>query len=207
MIVGLDIDNTIICYDDLLHDLACEAGFIDKTFPAGKTVIRDHVRKAHGDIAWQHLQVELYGYSIEKARLSEGVWNFLLKLKEQGIPFQLVSHKTKYPNCGIAQVDLRKAALGFLEKKNFFASSGAGLSVSDVFFLSTREDKVRKISSLNHSVFIDDLEEVFIEPDFPEHTVKILYSPDDKQMTQSGCSVFNSFDRISSYFFREIAHD
>ncbi len=207
MSVGIDIDNTIICYDNVLHKVACDMGFIAPSLLVDKQTIRNVVRKSHGDEAWQKLQVEIYGVSIEKADLSEGVWDFLMSLKSRGIPFQLVSHKTQYPNYGDVKVDLRKAALKFLENNNFFSNAGLGLSLSDVFFLSTRMDKVAKIKDLGHRFFIDDLEEVFAEPDFPKGVHKLLYSPKVKSCCLADVKSFSSFEEVRSYFFEVFEND
>ena len=46
----------------------------------------------------------------------------------------------------------------------------------DVYFSETREGKVRKISELGCTHFIDDLKEVFQEPKFPRGVKKILFT-------------------------------
>ena len=44
MLVGLDFDNTIVCYDRLFHRLARERGLIPEHVPATKGAVRDHLR-------------------------------------------------------------------------------------------------------------------------------------------------------------------
>ncbi len=39
MLVGLDFDNTIVCYDRLFHRLASERGFITEAVPATKGAV------------------------------------------------------------------------------------------------------------------------------------------------------------------------
>ncbi|WP_432738090.1 hypothetical protein [Maridesulfovibrio sp. FT414] len=199
MIVGIDLDNTIISYDKCLHKIALERGCIPDDFPLQKRTIRDHVRREFGDIEWQKLQIAIYGDSIGDAELMPGAWKFLSALKERGYPFKIVSHKTRYPNFGDVKVDLRQSAMDFLNERGFFDSHGLGMCVEDVFFLSTRKAKVMKIAELECGIFIDDLEEVFVEPGFPEGVLKILFSPESEDRVLPGVVVFSTFDQITDY--------
>ncbi|MBI9109616.1 hypothetical protein [Maridesulfovibrio ferrireducens] len=202
MLIGFDLDNTIIRYDKSLHKIALERGLIQKNVPMLKRSIRDEVRRLHGDEEWQKLQVAIYGTEIDKAELMSGVWDCLLTLKQAGHSFQIVSHKTRYPNYGQLKIDLRKCALNFLTEANFFSNDTLSMSVNDMFFLSTREEKVRKIAELGHHYFIDDLEEVFTEPLFPDNVHKILFSPEKDGHKLPGCSVFSTFEEISNFIVK-----
>jgi hypothetical protein len=77
-----------------------------------------------------------------------------------------VSHKTQFANYDTTETDLRKGALKWLDR----AGSSYGTDRSfrrDVYFESTRVDKINRIRSLGCTHFIDDLEETFREPSFP----------------------------------------
>ena len=54
------------------------------------------------------------------------------------------------------------AALGFMRKYGFFDEDILNLSVDSVYFEMTREEKVKRIESLQCTHFIDDLEEIFL---------------------------------------------
>ncbi|WP_421900004.1 hypothetical protein [Maridesulfovibrio sp.] len=203
MLVGIDLDNTIICYDNALHGIAVQRGLIFTDTPKVKRIIRDQVRAAHSEIEWQKLQIAIYGTHIQRAELMPGVWDFLLGLKAQGIKFKIISHKTRYPNYGGSKVDLRAAAMEFLDQQNFFTQSGLGLTEDDVFFLPTRAEKIATIRKLECSIFIDDLKELFSEPDFPEQTAKILFST-DTDADFPGLKVFSDFALISNFIFAGI---
>ena len=41
MVIGVDFDNTLICYDQIFHRLAVEEGLISRNVPAQKKAIRD----------------------------------------------------------------------------------------------------------------------------------------------------------------------
>ncbi|SMF30341.1 hypothetical protein [Desulfovibrio gilichinskyi] len=206
MRIGIDLDNTIIKYDKLFHDVALSKKLVGSLSLVNKRVIRDEIRLLHGDEEWQKLQVEVYGNSVGQAELMTGVYDFLLSLKRAGHSFQIVSHKTQYPNYGNSNVDLRKKALFFLSENGFFSENGLSMSTKDVFFLSTRSEKVKKISELNHSIFIDDLEEVFSDPDFPNGVTKILFSPEDADCFVPDVTVFSSFEKIGEHVFKGIDH-
>jgi thiamine kinase-like enzyme len=84
-----------------------------------------------------------------------------------------------------------------MESQGFFTASGFSLSRPDVFFASTREEKVQIIARLNCHAFIDDLWEVFAAADFPAHTQRILFG----QPVPSSISV-----DFGSSSWREISH-
>lgn len=201
MLIGIDLDNTIVRYDNSLHGIALERGLISSATPKTKRIIRDEVRAVHGDIEWQKLQIAIYGTQINRAQLMDGVWNFLRELKRHAIKFSIVSHKTRYPNYGDNRVDLRAAAIKFLTQHNFFARSGLGLSENDIFFLSTRAEKVAAIRKLNCSIFIDDLKELYLEPDFPDQITKILFSS-ELNLNIPGVTVLPDFTQISKFIFK-----
>ena len=206
MIVGIDLDNTIIRYDNSLHGIAVERALIPPNTPAIKRIIRDKVRSSHNDIEWQKLQIAIYGTHMARAELMPGVWNFLEGLKERGIRFQIISHKTHYPNYGESKVDLHAAAMAFLRQHDFFSEKGLGLSKGDVFFLPTRTEKIDTIRQLGCSLFIDDLKELYLEPDFPQQTAKILISS-EKELNLPEVTVLPDFAQISRFVFKGITDD
>ncbi|MFW5501579.1 MULTISPECIES: hypothetical protein [unclassified Maridesulfovibrio] len=203
MLIGIDLDNTIIRYDNSLHGIAVERGLIPKDTPGIKRIIRNEVRSSHSDIEWQKLQIAIYGTHMDRAELMPGVWNFLEGLKERGIKFQIISHKTRYPNYGERKVDLRAAAMEFLRQHNFFSESGLGLTADNVFFLPTRTEKIATIRELQCSLFIDDLKELYLEPDFPQQTAKILFSL-EQNLDIPGVIVLPDFAQISDFVFKGI---
>ncbi|MBI1983210.1 MAG: phosphotransferase [Acidobacteria bacterium] len=109
---------------------------------------------------------------------TEGVKGFFLTCKQRGIPVRIISHKTTYPNLGESPVNLRSAAMVWLEQQGFFARDGLGVARTHVYFESSRAEKIARIERLGVTHFIDDLEETFSEPAFPGHVEKILYSTD-----------------------------
>ena len=66
MRIGLDFDNTIISYDDVIWRAAQERGLVAPNLCGSKQQVRDIVRELpNGEIKWQALQGYVYGRGIE----------------------------------------------------------------------------------------------------------------------------------------------
>ena len=178
MRVGLDFDNTLAEYDQLFAALAVETGLFDIAPTGGKRVIRDQLQAwPNGELDWRRLQAMAYGLRLEEARMFEGVAEFLGACRQDNVDVVIVSHKTRYPACKEFRTDMRQAALDWMHKRGFFATDGFSLKRGDVHFADSRSEKVSRIAELGCDVFVDDLEEVFIEAGFPVATRKVLFSP------------------------------
>jgi len=198
-VIGIDFDNTIIDYDRLFHRLARALSLIPASVK-GKTAIRDHIRAcfADGEILWQRLQAAVYGRLIHRARVMPGVRDFLARCREDGnCIVYIVSHKTRFAAQDRNGRDLRAAALDWLRDKEFLDSL---LGRQNIFFEDTRQMKIARIRELGCTHFIDDLEEMFLEPAFPEDVEKILYAPAESS-AQLGVKVFSSWQALGEYFF------
>jgi len=176
MRIGIDFDNTIITYDAVFRATALRHGLIDEGFVGhSKQAIRDHIRLLpDGEITWQRLQGQVYGKGIADAGMFSGVAAFLQRCRRQELPVVIVSHKTEYGHYDPDRVNLRHAALEWMMAQGFFRTYG--LTSDDVFFESTRGDKLRRIQVLSCTHFIDDLEEVLTDPGFPADVSRILFS-------------------------------
>ena len=107
--IGVDFDNTIVCYDDLFHRLALERGLIHPSVPRDKTAVRDHVRENGQEDAWIEMQGHVYGDRMSEAVAFPGVEDFFETCAARDIETFIVSHKTRYPNRG-GSADLHEAA-------------------------------------------------------------------------------------------------
>ena len=176
--VGVDFDNTIVSYDELMHSTAVAWGLVDADEPRHKRNIRDRLRQLpNGEDHWRRLQTFAYGEGMARATPMPGVMDFFAYCRRLALPIWIVSHKTEFNNFGPPSVNLRRAALNWLEAQGFFDEPVTGLTDQNVFFEATREEKVAKIDSLGLSLFVDDLEETFREPGFPTGVTKIHYLP------------------------------
>jgi hypothetical protein len=199
--IGIDFDNTIVSYDELLCRTALDRGLIgdrDQT----KRAVRDRVRQLpDGEIEWQKLQALVYGPLMQQALVIEGAEEFIRCCREAGLAVVIVSHKTEYANYDETRTNLRIAALDWMEAHGFFERNRLALSRSGVYFESTRADKIARIKNVGCSHFIDDLEEVFLEPSFPSGVHKILYAPHGATVSANGATVMPSWRALRDYFF------
>lgn len=204
MRVGIDFDNTLVCYDDVFLKAALENKMLPASFAGNKTEVRDSIRRAAGDWAWTELQAEVYGRRMAEARMIEGAADFVAACRKSGAPIHIVSHKTKHAAADPNGTDLRAVALEWMEANGFFDKQGLGLTRADVFFESTREDKCRRIAALNCTHFIDDLEEVFNEPIFPKHVQSFLLHRGEGAMPRGSFTAFASWSAITEAVFARV---
>ena len=72
----------------------------------------------------------------------------------------------------------RRHSTGWTRHRFFRGGRSTPFGRGDVFFESRRAPtRLRASRLLGCSHFIDDLEEVFLEPSFPPHVQKILFAP------------------------------
>ena len=179
MRVGVDLDNTLICYDQAFQRVAKEEGLLPAAFEGNKAAVKRALLAERPDgLLWETLQGLVYGRRIDAATLFEGAARFLELCREHAEAVAIVSHKTERAHHDPALTDLRVAALQWMEAKRFFDATGLGLRREHVFFEGTREQKVRRISALRCDVFIDDLAEVLGHAEMPGTCRKILFGGD-----------------------------
>lgn len=199
-IIGVDFDNTVVGYDALMREVGLKRGLLPPESGKSKKEIRDIIRSLPaGESEWQKLQAIVYGPRMGEAELIEGVQTFFRLCRENKVTTFIVSHKTEYAGCDGERINLRAAALSWMEKNSFFER--LGLSPASVHFEATRAAKLDRIRRLRCTHFIDDLEETFLEALFPASVEKILYSPRGRFASVAGAKVFGSWAEIDDYFF------
>jgi hypothetical protein len=176
MLIGVDFDNTIVCYDGIFFDVALEMGLITEGIEKSKTAIRDYIQAHHANQAWTLLQSEVYGAHMSEARPYPGVAEFFECCRRQSVSLWIISHKSLYPAVGKAY-NLHRSALAWLAENGFLRSDGALLSPERVVFAEARAEKIKQILKLGCTHFIDDLPEVFSDGDFPKNVGRILFDP------------------------------
>jgi hypothetical protein len=172
--IGIDFDNTIIAYDDVFCTVAKAAGLIDPAFSGSKQAVRDAIRLLpDGELAWQRLQGQVYGKGIAGAKMVAGVEAFLRHCRAEGCAVAVVSHKTEYGHFDPDRVNLRTAALDWMAGRGLL-DGDRGIARANVYFESTRAEKVARIAELSLTHFIDDLPEVLTDSNFPPRVKRIL---------------------------------
>jgi hypothetical protein len=174
--IGIDFDNTIIAYDQVFCAAAKIGGLISADFVGGKQAVRDCIRSLpDGELTWQRLQGHVYGKGISGGTLVPGVDAFLRRCRSEGCSVSIVSHKTEYGHYDRERVNLRDAARTWLTA-NGLVEGEFGIPSSNLFFEGTRSEKLARIGALSCTHFIDDLEEVLVDPGFPPNVLRILFS-------------------------------
>ena len=181
--LGIDFDNTLITYDALFKKAALEKNLIPVNFPESKHLIRNHLKERNQENLFTILQGEVYGSRIFEATQSEGMYDSLMRAKNNGIELFIISHKTKTPYDG-PKYNLHNAASSWLEKNLFFEKSGINISRKNVYFEVTKAKKIKRIESLGCTHFIDDLPEIL---DMINSKIKkILYNPELNYVKKDG---------------------
>jgi hypothetical protein len=197
--IGIDFDNTMACYDQAFAEVAAFMGFQFSHEVASKVKIKKSIQDSpDGDLLWQRLQGQVYGRYMLLAKVFAGVHEFICLAKMRGHEVFVVSHKTEFGHFDEEQVSLRGQAVLWLEKNNFFHTNQLYLKKENVFFESTREEKIQRIQDLACTHFIDDLPEVFAEPKFPDHIQKMLFSPSDSFSDDASIKVASSWHNITA---------
>jgi hypothetical protein len=178
MRIGVDFDNTLVCYDRAFASVGKEAGLLPADFAGGKEAAKHFLLRERPDgYLWERLQGLVYGQHIDHAEIAEGAADFFRRCRERnGWQIYVISHKTVLAHHDPLRTDLRESALGWMRRQGFFEQDGFGLDVTRVFFEDTRDAKVRRIGELECQVFVDDLPEVLGHAAMPSGCRKILFS-------------------------------
>lgn len=195
MLLGIDFDNTLVCYDQLFHRLAVEGLHIDAAEVAvSKTAVRDAMRAVGAEDDWTRIQGIAYGPRILEARPFPGALDFLRAACTLGWDLAVVSHKTLHPIAG-PRFNLHDAATHWLRAHGFLHEPSTGLSPERVYFEPSKGRKYERIAGLGCDLFIDDLPEFLADPAFPSRTVRVLFDPTGDQPLPIGVHRLDHWDR------------
>src|SRR3990167_6924006 len=100
MRIGVDFDNTIVCYHEVFHQVAREQGLIPADSPQNKEKIRDYLRSMDQENLWTEMQGYVYGNRMSAARPFPDVAAFFKTALAKNIPLYIISHKTRHPSAG-----------------------------------------------------------------------------------------------------------
>jgi hypothetical protein len=199
MRIGIDFDNTIVCYDRLFHDVALEQRLIPSTLPANKGSVRDYLRQTDREDTWTELQGYVYGARMKEADPFPFVCDFFLECREKDVDVFIISHRTRHPFLG-ERYDLHESAYTWLKEYRFLNDPEGLLTPDRVFFELTKSAKLERISEAMCDYFIDDLPEFLSEPEFPVRTKRILFDPNNHCL-QSDYLRVSSWRQARDVFF------
>ena len=196
MNIGIDFDNTIAKYDEIFIELAIKNNFISPSWFGNKEALKKELKNKERE--WMTLQGLVYGPFMKRAVCFPGIKSFLLKANFCNFKIFIISHKTIHGHYDKTKTNLRKQALKWLEENNFFNKKYYNLLKENIFFCSTRKEKIKKINELNLDFMIDDLNEIF-ESNISPSIKKILFKSSlDKH--NANYNVKN-WDEITSLIF------
>lgn len=175
MIIGLDFDNTIVCYDEAIKQLAMDVPSLPETTPKTKLGIRDFLREQDRETEWTEFQGKLYGPGMVHAQPFPSALEMIGAMQQAGHTTVIISHRSKHPYLG-PKYDLHDAARQWI-KKNLVIDDNALISEKDIHLNETKDAKVALVESLQCGVFIDDLVEILTHASFPPSTEKLWFSP------------------------------
>jgi hypothetical protein len=181
MIIGLDFDNTIVCYDRAVAALAEQKLDLPREVSRTKLGIRDHLRSIGQEDVWTRFQGELYGPGMSHAAPFPHVVDTLGALKGAGHRLVVISHRTRFPYLG-EQYDLHHFA-------NAWLRIHLPSVLSSVAFHESKADKISDIRRVGCDLFLDDLPEILSDSNFPQSTLGVLFSPTRERGDWSGASV------------------
>ncbi len=203
MQLGIDFDNTIICYDGVFHCIALENGLIPGDFPENKEKIRNFLRDQGKEEVWTRMQGVVYGTRVFEAEPFPGVMEFFDFLKTNALPVAIVSHKTRFPYSG-EPYDLHKPAHEWMDNSGILASPGKGGEDIQVFFEPSRKMKMERIKDLGCTHFIDDLPEFLLDEAFPDHVTRLLFDPWDRHSHIKGCVRFGAWQDVYPFILESL---
>jgi hypothetical protein len=206
MIIGVDFDNTIINYDGVFYQVACEWKLIPESLSISKTkdAVRNYLREVGKEEFWTEMQGYVYGKRLNDAAIYEGVLSFFSYCHQMGINIYIVSHKTQYPYKG-PKYDLHAAAREWISNQGFYNDT-IGFADEQLFFEPSKESKVEKITNLACTHFIDDLPEFLLLDGFDTRIDKILFDSTHSHELNVQLSSINHWHEFQSIIEREV-HD
>ncbi len=166
-IIGIDFDNTIVNYDKAFYKAAREWQIIPESLPQAKLAVRNYLHRRNEGEVWTKLQGYVYGTLMDEAELFLGCGDFLTRYREK---IFVISHKTVHPIIG-PRWNLHAAARAWIE-------THLSLKNSQIFFETTIEEKIKRIQLSQCDVFIDDLPEILLHPQFPKSAIPLLFDPE-----------------------------
>ena len=147
-----------------------------------------------GNWEWTKLQASVYGPEILRATPFEGFREFLAAARRLSVKVSIISHKSSFAAADPGGCNLREAARCWL-RENRLLDEPLTVSSEDVFFEESIERKLARVGELKCSHFVDDLEEVLLEPGFPSGTAPLLFSADSADVI-SGLRAFPTWHAL-----------
>jgi len=186
------LDNTIINYDravskwvdinQLEHIVSVED--LKRFYNKGKD----------NSNSWLVVQEWLYTEGLRFANLAEGTKVIFRTLREMGFSIVIISHKSI--RSVKSSLDLHTPAINWLTAN----ISEFDFNLEDELFLEqSRSEKILRIKRERLTHFVDDLLEVFLEPEFPKEVSSFWLTNITTEIAPSNVTQINSLSEILNH--------
>ena len=193
---GFDLDNTLIDYSNAVKEYSKKKNL--STCSNIKSLKEMLYKDNDFNYEWQLAQGWLYTEGLKFAELGIGSYDLCYYLTSKEYQLYIVSHKTSNTPDFCGNQPLHDVATKWVknsEVSHFFAEPNR------IYYEATRRLKVKRIEELELNYFVDDLEEVFLEPQFPKNTKKFhIYGT---QTQKSDIKAVLSFSNIKEIISNE----
>ena len=160
MRIGIDFDNTIVCYDNAIKELSGKLCGLPDDLPREKLHLKIFLKDQKRDQEWTSFQGELYGPGMKLATPFNGVIEAMIALQENGHTLNIISHRSRFPYAG-TMYDLHSFAKRWIQDN--LKEHGLFLNDSDVYFHEEKHQKISRAINLKVDAFVDDLVEILDE--------------------------------------------
>lgn len=152
--VGVDLDNTIVIYDELILEVCKELGVATPEDLVTKEKISNYLKQTGQNSKWTDIQALIYGPEMHRAKVAPGFLDFILTAKEEKSKLTLISNRSPF------------AAHDYKKKCNLHSCAKKWIKANipnvfdEIFFKSLAEEKIKLASKMCFDYFIDDLDEM-----------------------------------------------
>lgn len=180
--IGLDLDNTLINYSKSYPAIINELN--SKTKLKKRSEIKQYLKSlddTNTEFEWRKFQSYLYTKGLKYAYPSFSI-KLLLRILNKSYDIYIVSHKTEFTSVEFGKQDLRLVSMQWLKHHKLVPEY---LTLQNIHYCNSQEEKISKINNLNIDIFIDDLEEIICARNLDSKIKTILFRIED--------SYFNTF--------------
>lgn len=122
---------------------------------------------------WQVAQGWLYTDGLSYAKPAHGVLDLCEYLRTKDFELFIVSHKTTHTPIFCGHKELRGVATDWISNRDLYQYFAG---TQNIYFETSRDLKIKRIKSLGLHYFVDDLVQIFQDPNYPRNIVSFLLS-------------------------------
>ena len=179
MKIGIDLDNTIIDYENIFIKTAKVNKFIFQNSKIlNKKDLKKTILRKRSIETWQLLQGIVYGKKIKNAQIMSNFISFIKTAEIFDCEIFIVSHKTKYGHYLNKKINLQTEAYKWIKFNLIENNKLKIIKKKNIYFCESLREKVNQINKLDLDIFIDDLPKVVNHTNLSKKILKILLNKD-----------------------------